>query len=163
MGRVSPDKWEKIGNAYPDFILGWSNTLSYKSWDLNFSLRAQIGGDVLNMYRLYYENWQSLGRNIVHTQYENPEFIGNGQYSSKYIEDASYLKLDNISLGYNFPIISKYISNLRLYATAQNVFTITGYKGLDPEVTMSGLSPGIENLYYYPITTTVMLGLNVSF
>lgn len=163
VGRVSPDKWEKIGNAYPDFILGWSNTLSYRSWDLNFSLRAQIGGDVLNMYRLYYENWQSLGRNIVHTQYENPEFIGNGQYSSKYIEDASYLKLDNISLGYNFPIISKYISNLRLYATAQNVFTITGYKGLDPEVTMSGLSPGIENLYYYPITTTVMLGLNVSF
>jgi len=163
VGRVTPDKWEEIGNANPDFMLGWSNTLIYKSWDMNFSLRAQIGGDVLNMYRLYYENWQSLGRNIVHSQLETPEFIGTAQYSSKYVEDASYLKLDNISLGYNFPLISKYISNLRIYATAQNVFCITGYKGMDPEVSMSGLSPGIEYLYYYPVTTAVMLGLNVSF
>lgn len=163
VGHVSPDKWEEIGNANPFCMLGWSNTFKYRQWDLNFALRAQIGGDVLNMYRLYYENWQSLGRNIVHTQLDNPEFIGTGQYSSKYVEDASFLKLDNITLGYNFPKICKYISNLRIYATAQNVFCITGYKGLDPEVSLSGLTPGIEYLYYYPKTTTITLGVNLAF
>ena len=163
VGRVSPEDWENIGNANPDFMLGWTNTFTHKNWDFSFALRSQIGGKVLNMYRLYYENWQSLGRNIVHTQLETPEFIGNGQYSSKYVEDATFLKLDNISLGYNFPKISKYISNLRLYATAQNVFCITSYKGMDPEVSLGGLAPGIEYLYYYPNTTAVTLGLNVSF
>ncbi len=163
VGRVSPEDWENIGNANPDFMLGWTNTFTHKNWDFSFALRSQIGGKVLNMYRLYYENWQSLGRNIVHTQLETPEFIGNGQYSSKYVEDATFLKLDNISLGYNFPQISKYISHLRLYATAQNVFCITSYKGMDPEVSLSGLAPGIEYLYYYPNTTAVTLGLNVSF
>jgi hypothetical protein len=164
IGKVDPSDWEPIGNAYPWCSIGWSNTLTWFNWDMNMSFRANIGGKVLNMYRLYYENWQSIGsRNIVHTQLENPEFIGIGQYSSKYVENATFLKLDNISLGYNFPIHSKYVSKLRLNATAQNVFTITGYKGLDPEADLSGLQPGIEYLYYYPRTTMVTLGVNVVF
>jgi len=152
-----------IGNAMPFCILGWSNMISYKNWDLNFSLRAQIGGDVLNTYRLYYENWVVLGKNIVRTQLDNPEFTGKAQYSSKYIEKATYLKLDNISLGYNVPIHLKYISKLRVNFTAQNVFTITGYKGLDPEVNLSGLAPGMEPLSYYPRSTSITLGVNVIF
>jgi len=152
-----------IGNANPKFMLGWSNTFTYANWDLGFSLRAQIGGDVLNSYRLYYENWLKLGKNIVYSQFDNPEFLGTATYSSKYIEDATYLKLDNISIGYNFSGLGKHISKLRLYATAQNVFTFTGYKGLDPEVQLSGLAPGIEYLNYYPKTTAVTFGVNVSF
>jgi len=152
-----------IGNAMPFCILGWSNMLTYKDWDLNFSLRAQIGGEVLNTYRLYYENWGVLGKNIVHTQLDNPEFTGKAQYSSKYIEKATYLKLDNISLGYNIPVSLKYISKIRVNLTAQNVFTITGYKGLDPEVGLSGLAPGMEPLSYYPRSTSVTLGVNVNF
>jgi TonB-dependent starch-binding outer membrane protein SusC len=163
LGRVNPKDWEPIGNAYPFCTLGWSNMLNYRDWDMNFSFRSNIGGKVFNMYRLYYENWQSIGRNIVHTQLETPQFIGNGQYSSKYLEDATFLKLDNVSLGYNFTMHSKYVSKLRLNATAQNVFTITGYKGLDPEVNLSGLEPGIEYLYYYPRTTVITLGVNVTF
>ena len=163
VGKVDPEDWEPIGNAYPFCTIGWSNMISYQDWDLNFSIRSNIGGEVLNMYRLYYENWPSLGRNIVHTQLENPEFIGIGQYSSKYIEDATFVKLDNVSLGYNFPIHWKYISKIRFNLTAQDVFTITGYKGLDPEVNLSGLEPGIEYLYYYPRTTTITLGINVIF
>lgn len=163
IGKVDPEDWEPIGNAYPLFTLGWSNKLTYSDWDMNFSIRANIGGEVLNMYRLYYENWQSLGRNIVHTQLETPEFVGIGQYSSKYIESATFVKLDNISLGYNLPVRSRYISKIRFSATAQDVLTITGYKGLDPEVNLSGLEPGIEYLYYYPRTTVVSLGVNVTF
>jgi hypothetical protein len=162
-GYVDNKDWEPIGNALPFCILGWSNMLTYKDWDLNFSLRSQIGGEVLNTYRLYYENWVVLGKNIVHTQLDNPEFIGAAQYSSKYIETATYLKLDNISLGYNVPISWKYISKLKFNFTAQNVFTITGYKGLDPEVPLSGLDPGIERLSYYPRSTSLTLGVNVIF
>jgi len=127
------------------------------------SIRSNIGGQVLNMYRLYYENWKSIGRNIVHSQLENPEFKGTGQFSSKYIEDATFVKLDNISVGYNLPVRSHYISKLRINITAQDVLTITGYKGLDPEVDLSGLQPGIEYLSYYPRTTSVTLGVNVVF
>ncbi len=163
VGHVSPDKWEAIGNAMPFCKLGFSNTLNYKQFTLNFSLRGQIGGDVLNMYRLYYENWLSLGRNIVYSQLENPEFIGTGQYSSKYIEDASFVKLDNLSLAYNFHEVTRHISKLTLSITAQDVFCLTHYKGLDPEVSMSGLSPGIEYQYYYPRTTTLVFGVNASF
>jgi TonB-linked SusC/RagA family outer membrane protein len=163
VGKVNPEDWEPIGNAYPFCTIGWSNVLTYKSWNLNFAIRSGIGGKVLNMYRLYYENWQSIGtRNIVKTQLENPEFIGNGQYSSKYVENATFVSLDNISLGYNFQVHCKYISKLQLSLTAQNVYTLTGYKGLYPEVNLSGLEPGIDRLSYYPRTTSIILGLNIS-
>ncbi len=163
VGKVDPEDWEAIGNAYPFCSLGWSNSITYNQWEINMTFRSNIGGEVLNMYRLYYENWQSLGRNIVLTQLENPEFKGIGQYSSKYVEDASFLKLDNLTVGYNLELNSKYISKIRLNISAQDVFTITGYKGLDPEVNISGLQPGIEYLYYYPRTTSLTFGLNVTF
>jgi len=164
IGLVNPDDWEVIGNAFPDFTLGWSNMVTYGEWDMSFSLRASIGGEVLNTYRLYYENWGSIGlNNVVLTQLENPDFTGNARYSSKYVEDATFVKLDNISVGYNLPLNHKFISKLRVYASAQDVLTITGYQGLDPEVNLGGLTPGIEYLSYYPRTTLLTFGLNVSF
>ncbi len=164
VGQVNPEDWEVIGNAFPDFTLGWSNMFTYGDWDMSLSLRASIGGEVLNTYRLYYENWGGIGlNNVMLTQYENPEFTGNARYSSKYVEDASFLKLDNISVGYNLPMESKYISKFRMFLTAQDVLTLTGYKGLDPEVSLGGLTPGIEYLSYYPRTTLLTFGLQVSF
>jgi TonB-dependent starch-binding outer membrane protein SusC len=164
IGKVDPEDWEPMGIAYPFCMIGWSNSFTYKTWDLNFSLRSNIGGKVLNEYRLYYENWKKIGtQNIVYSQLEHPEFVGNTTYSSKYVEDATFLKLDNISLGYNARIKSSYISALKLSLTAQDVFCITGYQGLDPEADLSGLTPGIEYLSYYPRTTTITFGLNVTF
>jgi TonB-linked SusC/RagA family outer membrane protein len=164
VGQVNPDDWEEIGNAFPDFTLGWSNFFTYRDWDFSFALRASIGGDVLNTYRLYYENWNAIGlNNVTLTQFETPEFTGNARYSSKYVEDATFLKLDNVSIGYNWPIKYRYISKLRVFATAQDVFCLTSYKGLDPEVNLGGLTPGIEYLSYYPRTTLISLGINVSF
>jgi hypothetical protein len=76
-GQVNEDQWEDIGNAMPFAIVGWSNDFTYKNWSLNVNFRAGIGGKVLNLYRLYYESWTRMGlTNIVHTQYENPEFTG---------------------------------------------------------------------------------------
>jgi hypothetical protein len=164
LGEVDKSDWEKIGNANPDAMIGWSNSFNYKSWDLSFAMRAGIGGDILNSYRLYYEAWNVIGlKNIVHTQYENPEFIGNITYSSKYIEDATFLKLDNITLSHNFKINSEFISSINVFGSAQNVFTITDYKGIDPEVNLGGIEPGIDGLSYYPRTTTISFGLNVKF
>jgi TonB-linked SusC/RagA family outer membrane protein len=164
IGKVDPDDWENIGNAYPLCMLGWSNSLTYKNWNLSFTLRSSIGGKVLNMYRLYYENWKSIGtRNIVHTQLDTPEFVGDGIYSSKYVEDATFVSLDNLSIGYNFSIHSKYVSKLNVFLTGQNVFTLTGYDGLYPEVNLAGLEPGIDRLSYYPRTTSISLGINVIF
>lgn len=104
---------------------------------MSVNFRAGIGGKVLNSYRLYYESWQNIGlRNIVHTQYENPDFEGDITYSSKYVEDASFLKLDNVTLNYNFNLHSKLVSRLSVFGSAQNVFWITGYDGIDPEVNL---------------------------
>ncbi|WP_225035273.1 SusC/RagA family TonB-linked outer membrane protein [Winogradskyella sp. SM1960] len=164
LGEVDKSDWEKIGNANPDAILGWSNSFTYKSWNLNLAMRAGIGGDVLNSYRLYYESWSGIGlRNVAHSQYENPEFTDNIKYSSKYIEDASFLKLDNITLSHDFKIKSKLISGLNAFGSVQNVFTITKYNGIDPEVNLGGIEPGIDALSYYPRTTSVSFGLNVKF
>jgi len=164
VGDVSEEDWEKIGTANPFAIIGWSNSLTYKNWNLSVAFRAGIGGKVLNSYRLYHESWSSLSiRNIVQSQYENPEFTGNITYSSKYVEDATFLKLDNVTLNYNFNLNAKYISRLSVFGSAQNVFWITGYKGIDPEVNLAGLDPGIDGLSYYPRTTSLTLGINATF
>lgn len=164
VGGVSPDDWEEIGNAYPICMLGLTNSFSYKNWDLSFAIRSNIGGKVLNTYRLYYENWAAIGtKNIVRSQLESPGFIGSTTYSSKYLEDATFIKMDNASLNYRVPSRSSYFSSMTFSFTAQNVFMITKYKGLDPEVTLGGLEPGIERLSYYPRTTTLVLGVNIIF
>jgi hypothetical protein len=79
------------------------------------------------------------------------------------VEDATFLKLDNLTLNYNFNIRSGYVSKLSVYGSAQNVLWIAGYKGIDPEVNLSGLEPGIDGLSYYPRTTTLTLGVNATF
>ncbi len=164
-GSVPENDWVKIGNAYPDVQMGWSNTFTYKHWDLNFSLRASIGGDVLNQYAMEYGNLGSLGlRNISQKWLDHTDFTSTKyKYSSKYVEDASFLKLDNISLGYTFVLNNRFVKRVKLSFTAQNVFCITGYSGVDPEVALSGLEPGIEGTSYYPRTTDFTFGLNITF
>jgi TonB-linked SusC/RagA family outer membrane protein len=163
-GSVSENQWEKIGVAYPDFTMGWNNTLIYKNWDLGISLRAAIGGKIFNRYRGDYENISGLGlKNILNSWLDDTSFTGDPVYSSKYIEEATYLKLDNISLGYTLKFNSKIVQQMRLYFTAQNVLCLTKYKGVDPEVALLGLSPGIESTSYYPSTGIFTLGINVTF
>lgn len=164
VGEVDKDDWEKIGTANPFATLGWSNMLTYKNWSLNVAFRAGIGGKVLNTYRLYYETWYGLGlKNIAHSQIGNPDKDKAVVYSSRYVEDASFLKLDNVSLGYNFNLDSRYISKLSMMASVQNVFWLTKYKGIDPEVNQGGLEPGIDALSYYPRTTSITFGINATF
>jgi len=157
---------EIVGNAQPDFIAGWSNEFTYKNFDLSFTLRAVVGNDVFNVGRMALENPNVAGqeKNMLASVIGLP-LKDAGLPSDYYLENGSFLKMDNLTLGYNVPLKKNdFISNLRAYFTAQNVFTITGYKGVDPEVDMVGIdNMGIERTRFYPTVRSFVLGINVSF
>jgi iron complex outermembrane receptor protein len=153
-----------IGSAQPKLTYGWANVITWKKWDLNFFFRGVYGNDLLNFSKMSYATTQWLpGANVL----QEATTIGlktSPVYNSYYIEKGSFLKLDNASLGYSFDV-SKLngINKIRLYVTGQNLFTVTKYAGLDPEVEMAGLDPGVEGREYYPKSRIVSLGVNISF
>jgi TonB-linked SusC/RagA family outer membrane protein len=170
----SDDHKKVIGNALPDFEMGWSNYFKYKNWDLSMSFRAVVGNDVYNATNQVFGNPDQVGTRSVNNEALLLNDAGiQGAYSalSYYIEDASFIKLDNINLGYTFvnPSFASAISKLRFYASVNNVFTLTNYGGADPEVNFSGgkdnkeIFFGIDNYNNYPKTRTLTFGLNLSF
>ena len=141
----------------PDWTLGINTRVDYKQFDFSFSGRANIGNYVYNnvasgaLYSTVYN--QSGFYNNVSKQINNAKFTNTQYFSDFYVENASFFKMDNISLGYNFAKSLK----LRLSATVQNAFTITKYNGLDPEV-----NGGIDN-NFYPRPRIYVLGVNLTF
>jgi iron complex outermembrane receptor protein len=99
----------------------------------------------------------------VFSTHESAKDISAYIYSNRYVEDASYLRLDNATLGYSFPSPVKGIRSLRLYVSGNNLALITKYRGLDPEVSLSGLTPGVDNKDYYPRMRSFLFGVNVNF
>lgn len=163
-GSVAEADWSNLGSAYPDVTIGWSNGFTFRNWSLSATFRAGIGGKVFNTYRAEYENITGIGlRNIMASWLDDTTFTGPVTYSSKYLEDASYLKLDNLSLSYSFKLKNEYLRGLRLYLSAQNVFCLSAYSGVDPEVSLTGLAPGIESTSYYPRTRSFTFGANLTF
>lgn len=164
-GSVPEENWVKLGYAYPDATIGFSNTLRYRQFDFGFSMRVSIGGDILNTYAMEYENLSSIGlRNISSKWLKHTDFTSTTyKYSSKYIEDASYLKLDNVTLGYSLKPKNGLLKSIRFSINAQNILCITGYRGVDPEVALSGIEPGIESLDYYPRTSQFTFGVDITF
>ncbi|MCW3805623.1 SusC/RagA family TonB-linked outer membrane protein [Plebeiibacterium marinum] len=158
----------KVGCAQPKFTYGWNNTLSYKKWALTAFFQGVLGGDVMNSTRAQY-NTVSLvgdGKNVLSEVATNQLYTDDKAQapSDRYLEKGNYLRLSTLSLSYNFGSIKDYIKGLRVYATCNNLMTITNYKGLDPEVSLGGLTPGIDSReYFYPRTRTFMLGLNINF
>ena len=159
---------EVVGNAYPKFELGWNNQLNYKKFDLSFFFRGVFGHSLVNYERAMFELWRPFvnSRNIYKSTLDNPGYKGNTTYDSRYVEKASFVKFENISLGYTTKIAKT--NQIRMYASCQNLFTITNYKGVDPEVPISNfdLRPavnGVENLNYYPYTVTFLFGVNLNF
>ncbi|MDP4223649.1 MAG: TonB-dependent receptor [Bacteroidota bacterium] len=153
-----------IGKAQPKLTYGISNTITYKELELSFFIRGVYGNDVLNFSKMSYANLQWLpGANCLHVALD----MGLKQspfYNSYYIEKGSFARLDNITLAYSLlPKDLLGISRIRFYATSHNLITLTKYKGVDPEVPMTGLDPGIEGREYYPKSKTYILGINVTF
>lgn len=157
-----------IGCAQPDLNLGWSNNFQYKNWNLDLFFTGVLGQDIYNATAEQYSNVSFVkeGRNVlksVATEHRATDTQSQAP-SNRWIENGSYFRLSSVSLGYTFGKIGNWINSLKLYATCNNVFTITGYSGRDPEINLGGLEPGMDRrTNYYPRTRSFMIGLNVNF
>ena len=138
-----------LGNGIPTMRAGFTVAATYKNFDLTVSMRGAFDFEILNQYRMLFETFEKG------TQFNYPKTLLRsvyGQYVrrspayvSYYIEEGDYLKLDNITLGYTFKLPNgSAVKNLRLYVSGLNLYTFTNYKGIDPEVNMNGLTPGMD-------------------
>lgn len=166
--RTADDK-TYLGNGLPKWYAGWNNTFRYKNLDLNITMRGAFGYQILNMQRMYYEN-NTITYNRLSSAFDKvygkAVLKSEHEYVSYYIENGDFWKIDNITIGYTVPIKNdKFIKNARVWASGSNMLTITGYKGLDPEVSASttDLDPGVDNRDKYPTTRTFTFGVNLTF
>jgi len=184
-----------IGNSIPDFIFGWNNSFSYKNVDLTFLIQGSQGNDIFNQNRIRLENpfegtsvrlldrWTPDNQNTdvpafidaVTRQNANlPNKITLGKNNSdrgrlqRYVEDGSYVRLRNITLGYSFPssVLKKIgMRNVRAYVSGTNLITITKYTGYDPEVSAYNSNDaqiGVD-LSNYPTSKIISFGINLTF
>ena len=154
-----------LGDAQPKLLLGWANTFRYKNLDLNIFFRGVFGNKIFNATRadLFRPATAQFTNILVDAANELPADFNAYRYSSRFIESGSYVRFDNATLGYNIKNVSKYIKNLRVYASGNNLFVITKFTGIDPEVNQGGIAPGIDFNNFYPKTRTILIGANVSF
>lgn len=191
-GKINLDDQKVIGNSLPDFIFGWNNSFTYKQFDLNLQIQGDYGKDLFNVSRIALEEPGGTSQRLLdrwtpqNQDSDIPALIdqktreeanlvttisfptSGGNVNSRWVEDASYIRLKNITLGYNFPkSFTDRISlrSLRMYVGATNLITITGYKGYDPEVSSyTGNDAQIGTDYNnYPQSKIFNIGLDVSF
>jgi hypothetical protein len=177
---ITTDDITTVGDGNADFTWGWNWDVSYKNWNLNFVLTGSQGNDIYNLQRARLMALGAQQFHAVHGDYRNrwtptnPSNIPSGRngteiLSSQFIEDGSYMTMKNIALGYNVDskILNKIgLTSARLYASVENLFTITDYSGFDPEATAfvnnADADVGID-YNAYPINRSVTFGLNVTF
>ena len=165
--QADPSYKRNIGNGAPKHFLSWTNTLNYKNWDLSMMFRGAFGFEIFNM-RKYGMGLKGSGTDNVlrkaYTDYADVNSSG-GIISSYFLEKGDYFKLDNVTLGYTLtPKSRQLVESFRIYLTAKNVFTLTGYEGNDPSiVTSTGITPGIDSNSAYPQATQVSLGVTLRF
>lgn len=160
-GIISPSDFKKGKQADPKVFLGFSNNLTYEKWNLSFTLRANLGNYVYNNNFSQSGNLtQILGTAIIlngSPNYLTTNFKGQQLLSDYYVQNAAFLRMDNVNLGYSFGQLFKSKASLQLTGSVQNVFVVTKYKGLDPEV-----ASGVDN-NIYPRPRVFSLGLNLNY
>jgi len=166
MKNSTPSDKKTLGNGIPRHTLGWNNTFRLNKWDLSINLRGAFGYQIMNFQRMFYENPKINQYNMLKTAFDpvygKTPIYADLAYVSYYMEQGDHLKIDNVSLGYSFKG-KKYIKNARVYVAGLNLYTFTGYKGIDPEVNRVGLSPGLDERDKYPTTRSFTLGANLAF
>ncbi len=162
--KTNEDKYF-VGNAIPRLILSWNHSITWNQFDAGVYFRSWLGYDVFNMIDMYYGIGQKTGRNVLQSAFgKNSQIKKEKELSDYWLEKGDFVKLDALSVGYTFkPGTVKPFGGLRLYATVRDLFVITSYSGLDPEVNINGLEPGFEERNVYPKTRTFMLGAQVNF
>ncbi len=198
-GVINDADQKIIGDPNPDLTFGFTNTFSWKNFELNVGLTGQIGGDILNWARYRTEGLSSIwdnqavsvlnraqtekidpngsddisnlqlakGHNGI-PRFSNLDANGNQRMSDRWLEDASYLRIQNISLTYNLPekwAKKVFMQSARIYFNVQNVYTFTNYSGYDPEIGAFNQSSLLQNIDRgrYPTPRTYTIGLNLSF
>jgi TonB-dependent starch-binding outer membrane protein SusC len=183
-GKITSEDRTVVGNPHPDFIGGITNKFNYKGLDLSFFLQFMHGNNVFNGSRLYLESlyggdnqveavvrrWKKPGdiTDIPRATLDATATENNRLVSSRFIEDGSYLRIKNITLGYTFNKLWSRkigIEQLRIYATTQNLFTFTTYSGFDPEVNYAGNDNTVmgTDFFTYPQSRSYCLGINLKF
>lgn len=159
-----------LGNALPKVNFGWGNTFRYKNFDMSMQFTGALGFKILNEARAYYEN-----NAVVYNRLKSAADVKYGTavlsvaqkqtFVSDYLENGNYMKLANLTIGYTLPLKeNKYMKNLYVYLSGDNLFTITGYSGLDPELTNSDPQySGIDSRDKYPTIRTFTLGAKLTF
>lgn len=171
---VPNDDYTYIGNGIPKYYVSWTNRFQYKNFDLTLFFRGKFGYDILNLQQVFFGNKVYLPNNVLKDAIGRNNQINDAlQYSDYYLEPGGFVKLDNVTLGYNFKFKTPLVRNLRLYLTGRNLLTFTKYSGLDPEVADAGprvgdndrgiLAPGIDGRGFYPRTRSFTAGLNIGF
>lgn len=157
-----------IGNGIPKFYLSWSNSIKYKNFDVNLFFRGKFKYDILNLVEMAYAN-KTTPTNLLKSTFGkhaplNSATSATYQYSDYYLEKGDYLKLDEATIGYTFPMKNDWIRSLRVYVGGSNLILLTGYNGNDPDfVNDTGLAPGMDSRGVYPNTRSVIIGLNLGF
>ena len=155
-------------NPAPDVFMGFSSRVNWSNWDFSFNARANVGNFVYDNVSSHYSNYANLYNstgfinnvttNVTNSNFENPQYISNF-----YLHNASFFRLDNISLGYQFNGLWNDNSSLYLNFTVQNALVISNYNGLDPVVQGSGFdSSGIDS-NIYPRPRTYLFSVNLNF
>ena len=188
-GAINSGDRKIVGNAQPDFFGGWNNSFSYKGFDLNLFFQYTVGNDIFNHSRASYENlgWSRIGPGFplpdgnnytgVEDRWREPgdvtdipraslERINWREYSSRWLEDGSFLRLKTLNLGYNFnaDVLEKVgLRSLRVYVQGQNLWTLTNYTGFDPEVNQNARNPLVAGSDFgtLPQSKSWSLGFNI--
>jgi TonB-linked SusC/RagA family outer membrane protein len=182
-GKGGPNKQYALGNPNPDFTYSITNTFTYKNFDLSIFLTGSQGGKILNavsfqtmgMYSLYM-NQRADAANFWTPSNPNSKIpaprssFGNNNLvmSDRFLEDASYLRIQNVRLGYDLPLEwarKIKMSHLKIYCSGQNLYVFTKYSGLDPEIGSLNQNPVLQNIDYgrYPTPRVITFGLNAEF
>ena len=175
--NAGQNDWQVLGNGVPDFFANFNNTFRYKNFDLNITMRGAFGHQILNYQKMYYGN-PTILYNVLNCAFDkfdavdaktgqltgNKAVLSDSQrYVSYYVENGDYWKIDNVTLGYTKRFKSDIIKKVRAYVTVNNLATITGYTGLDPEVNFGGFDPGTDSRDKYPTIRAYTFGVNLTF
>jgi TonB-linked SusC/RagA family outer membrane protein len=164
--------FQLLGNAIPKYYLSLGNTFTYKKFDLRIFLRSKLDFDVLNTLALSYGNKFGTQGNLLNSAFTKyAEVNDTYMYSDYYLENGSFLKVDEVTLGYTFKFRDKAFRSMRVYAVGQNLALLTGYKGNDPDLIqdtglgqeINGRSLGIDTRSPYPTTRQFVFGVNFGF
>jgi TonB-dependent starch-binding outer membrane protein SusC len=166
----NPDDKQYLGNGLPDYYLNWNNTIRFKNFALDIGMSSAFGFQILNQDKMFQAHPEAIiignalhdliepvyGKRTLNVQHPLT-------FASYYIEDGDYLKIDNASLSYSLTPNNSFVKNMNVFLNGFNLYTFTKYSGIDPEVNVLGLSPGLDEKRKYPKTMSFSLGVNIIF